>query len=176
MGLGKTLSMIALIATDLKDYHHEDFAMHSSIDNDLSNETTLVIVPPPGTSLPTPLKYGFSNLLSSARQLGRAIITVSLVYCTLHQLLLGSERSSPNTNRHVVKSRLTWGYHHGKSRLTTISELDSYNLLLTTYHTVSAEWRNGSQAEKSILFSTRWKRVILDEGSVISHDGILNIH
>lgn len=48
MGLGKTLSMIALIATDLKDYH---YGMHDSIDNDLSNETTLVIVPPPGTSL-----------------------------------------------------------------------------------------------------------------------------
>jgi SNF2 family DNA or RNA helicase len=52
MGLGKTLSMIALIATDLKDYHYGDFAVHGSIDKDLSNKTTLVIVPPPGTSLP----------------------------------------------------------------------------------------------------------------------------
>jgi SNF2 family DNA or RNA helicase len=71
---------------------------------------------------------------------------------------------------------LTWGCHHGKSRLTTISELDGYDLVLTTYHTVSAEWRSGNQAEKSILFSTQWKRVILDEGSVIFHDGILHIH
>jgi SNF2 family DNA or RNA helicase len=51
MGLGKTLSMIALIATDLKGYHYGDFAGHGSIDKDLSNKTTLVIVPPPGTSL-----------------------------------------------------------------------------------------------------------------------------
>jgi SNF2 family DNA or RNA helicase len=54
MGLGKTLSMIALIATDLKGYHGGNFAMHSSIDEDLSNKTTLVIVPPPGSHFPTP--------------------------------------------------------------------------------------------------------------------------
>ena len=51
MGLGKTLSMIALIAADLTGYHYGKFA---SIDDDVSNKTTLVIVPPPGISLPTP--------------------------------------------------------------------------------------------------------------------------
>ena len=54
MGLGKTLSMIALIATDLGGYHYRGFAMHGSIDDDASNKTTLVIVPPPGTFWPTP--------------------------------------------------------------------------------------------------------------------------
>jgi SNF2 family DNA or RNA helicase len=74
-----------------------------------------------------------------------------------------------------VKSCLTWGRHHGKSRLTKTSELDCYNLVLTTYHTVSAEWKNGNRAEMSILFSTRWKRVILDEGSFIAHSRILHL-
>lgn len=37
-------------------------------------------------------------------------------------------------------------------------------LILTTYHTVSAEWRNGTGSEDSVLFQTCWRRIILDEG------------
>lgn len=37
-------------------------------------------------------------------------------------------------------------------------------IVLTTYHTVSAEWKNGS----SLLFRTKWKRIVLDEGLVWS--------
>ena len=55
MGFGKTLTMIALIATDLAGYRHGDFGMDESIDDDVSNKSTLVIVPPPRTSLPTPI-------------------------------------------------------------------------------------------------------------------------
>lgn len=40
-------------------------------------------------------------------------------------------------------------------------------LVLTTYHTVSTEWRNGNGADTSILFKTRWKRIILDEGILL---------
>jgi SNF2 family DNA or RNA helicase len=55
MGLGKTLTMIALIATDLTGYCYGDFTMNESVDDDLSNKTTLVIVPPPRTSLSNPI-------------------------------------------------------------------------------------------------------------------------
>jgi SNF2 family DNA or RNA helicase len=48
MGLGKTLSMIALVATDLGREHHENLTIPGCIDSDVSNNTTLVIVPPPG--------------------------------------------------------------------------------------------------------------------------------
>jgi hypothetical protein len=47
MGLGKTLSMISLIATDKSDYHdHNATASHVN-DDDVSNLLTLVIVPSP---------------------------------------------------------------------------------------------------------------------------------
>lgn len=59
MGLGKTLTMIALIATDLMGCRHGDFGTHSNIDDDTSNTTTLVIVPPPGTSFPLPSRLIF---------------------------------------------------------------------------------------------------------------------
>ena len=39
-------------------------------------------------------------------------------------------------------------------------------IVLTTYHTMSAEWRNNKIVENSTLFKRRWKRVILDEGEI----------
>lgn len=66
--------------------------------------------------------------------------------------------------RHVVPGRLTWSRHHGKTRLLDIFGLTKFDLVLTTYHTISTEWRYGKQVDQSIIFSTRWKRLILDEG------------
>jgi SNF2 family DNA or RNA helicase len=43
MGLGKTLTMIALVATDLQ----QEFALKESAGDIESNKATLVIVPPP---------------------------------------------------------------------------------------------------------------------------------
>jgi SNF2 family DNA or RNA helicase len=57
--------------------------------------------------------------------------------------------------------------HHGKTRLTDVEELDGVNVVLTTYHTVSAEWKPDNQPGTSILFSVRWRRIILDEAHFI---------
>lgn len=62
---------------------------------------------------------------------------------------------------------LKWQLHYGKTRLTSRYELNDVNVVLTTYHTVSAEWKNEREAESSILFSVRWKRIILDEGQLL---------
>jgi len=63
-----------------------------------------------------------------------------------------------------MEGGLEWRRHHGKTRLADTNELDAVNMVLTTYHTVSAEWKAGNGADRSILFSTRWRRIILDEG------------
>ena len=44
------------------------------------------------------------------------------------------------------------------------SEVENFNLVLTTFHTVSAEWKNDRSSTDSVIFSTHWRRVILDEG------------
>lgn len=64
---------------------------------------------------------------------------------------------------------LKWQRHYGKTRFTSRYEFDDVNVVLTTYHTVSAEWKNEREAEGSILFSVRWKRIILDEGQSLFH-------
>lgn len=57
--------------------------------------------------------------------------------------------------------------HHGKDRLSSIEQINDANIILTTYHTVRADWQNGEVPANSILFAVRWKRVILDEGMSI---------
>ncbi|KAF4985603.1 hypothetical protein FDECE_16440 [Fusarium decemcellulare] len=125
MGLGKSLSMIALIACDLQ-LDLGDPSSLSGADAEKSSGRTLVVVPPP--------------LLATWEE---------------------------QLQEHVFPNSLPWVRHHGKSRLTDSSELEDTLIVLTTYHTVMREWGSGARVNNSILFTTRWKRVILDEAHAI---------
>ena len=67
-------------------------------------------------------------------------------------------------SRHVIEGGLKCRRHYGKMKLADSNELDAVNVVLTTYHTVSAEWKAENGAGRSILFLARWRRIILDEG------------
>lgn len=56
--------------------------------------------------------------------------------------------------------------HHGKQKITDVKEVDNLSIVLTTYQTVSADWKGGDQRRNSVLYSKHWHRVILDEGMV----------
>ncbi|KAK6537153.1 alpha-1,6-mannosyltransferase [Orbilia ellipsospora] len=132
MGLGKTLSMIALVATDLPGYYGQYFVKREEITDYQSTQSaaTLIVVPSP--------------LLDTWEE---------------------------QLQQHVFPSQISWIRHHGKSRLSHVSELTHFNVVLTSYHTILAEWRNTTEAKKSILFSTQWKRVILDEAHIVRNPG-----
>ncbi|KAH7170202.1 SNF2 family N-terminal domain-containing protein [Dactylonectria macrodidyma] len=100
MGLGKTLTMIALAATDLdsNDAHAQPGA---SGDDKRYIPATLIVVPPP---------------------------------------LLGTWEDQ--LSEHVVAGGLSCRRHHGKNRLTATGDLNGVNIVLTTYHTISAEWNS----------------------------------
>ncbi|KAE8445744.1 hypothetical protein EG329_012923 [Mollisiaceae sp. DMI_Dod_QoI] len=126
MGLGKTLTMIALVATDL-DTDIAAVTPEDSIDPEKCyTSATLVIMPPP---------------------------------------LLGSWEEQ--LSDHVADGDLKCRRHHGQTKLANPNELDRVNIVLTTYHTVSAEWRSDKLAGSSILFQVRWRRIILDEAHFI---------
>ncbi|KAI0861247.1 SNF2 family N-terminal domain-containing protein [Xylaria cubensis] len=126
MGLGKTLTMIALVAADLDastgchaqvECHHPDVRRVKG---------TLIIIPPP--------------LLDTWEE---------------------------QMAEHVFQDRLMWYRYHGKNRTISFEELHSQNIILTTYHTVSADWKAFKNGQSSLLFSVEWKRVILDEAHFI---------
>ncbi|KAH6867419.1 SNF2 family N-terminal domain-containing protein [Thelonectria olida] len=135
MGLGKTLTMIALVVTDLESVKNS--TVHMSVDEDHKHDAaaTLIIVPPP---------------------------------------LLGTWEEQ--LAEHVYDGGLKCRRHHGKFRLTEIEEVDPLNVVLTTYHTVSAEWKVGKAANKSPLFSIRWRRVILDEAHFVRNGNSQTAH
>ncbi|KAK4163801.1 SNF2 family N-terminal domain-containing protein, partial [Cladorrhinum sp. PSN259] len=122
MGLGKTLSMIALVASDIMtDNHPLDVAWS---DQDMSSGRTLIIVPPP---------------------------------------LLGTWEEQ--IVEHVYPNNIPWRLHHGKSKLSSRTEIKDAMVVLTTYDTASAERKNGN----SLLYNTVWRRIILDEAHKISN-------
>jgi len=156
MGLGKTLTMIALIASDpvcLQDRQSPNLGDNPSE----PVGQTLVVVPPPRTFKQTFLKVSPANREAcSLGCLGRGTRKVS----TSVESITGT--SSTNFTRHVVPGSFTWCRHHGKTRITTTTPYHSgAGLVLTTYHTISTEWRHDGD---SVLFSRRWRRVVLDEG------------
>ncbi|CAG1982698.1 unnamed protein product, partial [Fusarium graminearum] len=125
MGLGKTLTMISLVAMDMEPGRE----MCAPIDDIPTDKhavaATLVIVPPP---------------------------------------ILGTWEQQ--IEDHVNEGALHYRRYHGKLRLA-LEELDTVNIVLTTYHTVAAEWKRDGGRRESLLFSVRWKRIVLDEGHFI---------
>ncbi|KAI1074222.1 SNF2 family N-terminal domain-containing protein [Whalleya microplaca] len=124
MGLGKTLTMIALVATDLEATEPLTADMEDSETGKQDITATLVIIPPP--------------LLDTWEE----------------QLF-----------EHVAEGTLRYRRHHGKNRAIGVEEFETVNIVLTTYHTVSAEWKQDTG--KSPLFSVHWRRIILDEAHFI---------
>ncbi|KAF8345940.1 SNF2 family N-terminal domain-containing protein [Amanita rubescens] len=125
MGLGKTLTMLALT-----------LATKNDVPPDYS-KTTLIIVP--------------LSVLSNWEQ----------------QI---QDHCAPGTIEYIV--------YHGSNRSFNSQELAKYDVVITTYQTVSGEYTGDStngqsgpskkrkKSEKT-LFGVQWKRIILDEGHTI---------
>lgn len=70
---------------------------------------------------------------------------------------------------HIRSGHMFWRVHHGSQKLTDAIDIQSCNLILTTYHTILAEYRKCGVS--GVILSTHWRRVILDEGElVLRHD------
>lgn len=67
-------------------------------------------------------------------------------------------------HRHLFMNRMNVKLHYGKTRLNNLKDLEGIDIVLTTYHTISAEWNSGMEDEKSMVFSLHWRRIVLDEG------------
>lgn len=59
---------------------------------------------------------------------------------------------------------------HGRKRIKMAAELGSFDVVVTTYHTVLSEWRRNRDLQAGSgqsIYNIQWRRVILDEGKVL---------
>ncbi|UKZ62119.1 uncharacterized protein TrAtP1_003379 [Trichoderma atroviride] len=145
MGLGKTLSMMALIASDLLFDPNDPSSLTGAAAED-STGCTLIVVPPPllGSWEEQLNQWDFhrNNYTQLGMELTKAI-------------------------RHIFPNSIPYRRHHGNSRLMAESDLTDTLVVLTTYHTVSSDGKSASGKPSSLLFSTKWRRIILDEAHFI---------
>lgn len=71
---------------------------------------------------------------------------------------------------HCDTTRIHWFRHHSRSKLVDVSDLDRFNVILTTYDTVAHEWKR-RDSKPSILYATHWHRIVLDEAHFIRTQG-----
>lgn len=71
-----------------------------------------------------------------------------------------------NWNSHLRPELLRWRLHHGKERLQSVADLTSFDIVLTTYHTLVAEYRR-HEREAQPAYAVHWHRVVLDEGKKV---------
>lgn len=84
-----------------------------------------------------------------------------------------SRRSVPSqvqrltlTKRHLIPKALKVHKYHGQLKQIDNARIKELDVMLTTYATVEADIRRGSEKEGRNLFAgVRWFRVILDEGT-----------
>ena len=53
--------------------------------------------------------------------------------------------------------------HHGQSKSLYAGDLETHDLVITSYGTLAAEFTDGERS-RGVLLNTRWLRVVLDEG------------
>jgi SWI/SNF-related matrix-associated actin-dependent regulator of chromatin subfamily A3 len=70
-------------------------------------------------------------------------------------------------SKHCSTGVIHWARHHNSHKFTHDNELDSFDIVLTTYETVRREWQTRHTSACSILFRTHWHRLVLDEAHVI---------
>ncbi|KAF4635250.1 hypothetical protein G7Y89_g2850 [Cudoniella acicularis] len=105
--------------------------------------------------LPAPIDFMPSTIMKTTL----LIVPPALIQAWEKQFLL-----------HLRPGKLKCHVYHGQNRKGT-EFLGQYDIVLTTYHTVSAIWRklNGQPGNEKSIFSLTWHRVILDEAHTIQN-------
>lgn len=127
MGLGKTLSILSLIAASVDDA--ESFMRQKP-------------------------QSGLEGVRMNAR--------TTLIVCPKSVLSNWSEQ----LHSHIKPGMLSMMTYHGASRSQVIEDLAQYDIILTTYGTVSSELKDALK-KKTALSSVQWFRIVLDEAHTI---------
>ncbi|KAK1833651.1 SNF2 family N-terminal domain-containing protein [Podospora conica] len=134
MGLGKSLSLLALVAW------HLDQRSYQEPSTTRSATATLVVAP----------KSSKQYLFYSCSRFWKALLMSSA--------LLGWQKQ---IDRHIFLGKMRHAIYHGDARKSLSATLGSFDLVLTTYDTLRAEWASGDGG--GLFQPGLWCRVVLDE-------------
>ena len=68
---------------------------------------------------------------------------------------------------HIYARKIKWTVFHGSNRTKLAMNFRCYDVVITTYHTVLAEWKRHVLAgweDCDSLHGFAWYRIVLDEG------------
>lgn len=128
-----------------------------------------------------PFEAHRGGILADDMGLGKTIQLISLIASTSRQAgFPESDEYSASTliicplsvitnwecqiRKHVKMGKLCFATYHGSDRRHLDDDLDSYDVVITTYNIVATEFKDKKDAA---LFRTKWRRVVLDEAHVI---------
>ncbi|KAI1095967.1 SNF2 family N-terminal domain-containing protein [Rostrohypoxylon terebratum] len=161
MGLGKTLSILSLVASSLEQ---------------AEQWSTLPPVQPQAP--PVPKKKGSSSgqfdvptpqplALTELKQNGKA----TLLICPLSTVANWEEQ----IKTHIKPGQLSYYIYHGSNRIKDPNILAKFDLVITTYGSVASEVqaRNKGRPNPCPLEEVGWFRVVLDEAHMIREQNTL---
>ncbi|KAL2480789.1 DNA/RNA helicase protein [Abeliophyllum distichum] len=180
MGLGKTLTLLSLIAFDKRDHDMHTFADTSNVDvekdEEIDEEEHIVIFGQKskkgrGSKKPNNSRKKQKIENRSANKRGKSVLNLDKSYDYLGPrttliVCPPSVFSSWITQleEHTIRGSLKVYMYYGE-RTKDAKELQKYDIVLTTYTTLSSE----ESWEQSPIKKIEWRRVILDEAHVIKN-------
>ncbi|KAI0098208.1 SNF2 family N-terminal domain-containing protein [Nemania sp. FL0031] len=160
MGLGKTLSILSLVATTLDAAEEwskmEPIQPQAPPPKKKGDSSRQFNVPAPAPLQLTPLKRN-----------GRA----TLLVCPLSTINNWEEQ----IKLHIKRGELKYYIYHGSNRIKDAKQLVDYDMVLTTYGSVASEVtaRNKGKPGPWPLEEIGWFRIVLDEAHMIREQSTL---
>ncbi|KAG8948964.1 hypothetical protein FRC04_009165 [Tulasnella sp. 424] len=128
---------------------------------------------------------GRGAIMADSMGLGKTLTMLSLIIATLDDVPSAFSNATlivvplsvlsnwtTQIDDHVTEGTLRTYVYHGDGRAAAAEALGRYDVVITTYETVSRDWKGSKPAAPANkkartdggLFGVKWKRIILDEG------------
>jgi SNF2 family DNA or RNA helicase len=156
MGLGKTLSILSLIAT--------------SRDSAMRWEATPLLQPSAHTTKPSRHDAIVSQASLALTPLVRNVKSTLLI-CPLSTVTNWEEQ----IKQHIQPDGLTYHIYHGSNRVKDPAKLATFDIVITTYGSVSNELSSRNKGKSGLypLEQIGWFRIVLDEAHMIREQATL---
>lgn len=152
MGLGKTLSILSLLSSTMAESHEWEQKL------------------PMQPSVPE-MKHSARNDLFGDSQTSLGLTTIllnskaTLIVCPLSTVTNWEEQ----IKQHVQPGSLSYHIYHGPNRIKDVARLATFDLVITTYGSVSNELSSRRKGKEGSypLEEIGWFRIVLDEAHMI---------